>query len=40
MIFQNFINNILKKYLDYFMVIYLDDIIIYNKTLEKYMVHV
>jgi len=38
--YQNFINNILRKYLDDFMVAYLDDILIYFKTLEKHIKHV
>ena len=34
--YQTIINNILVKYLDIFTVIYLDDIFIYFKILEKY----
>jgi Reverse transcriptase (RNA-dependent DNA polymerase) len=35
-IYQALINNILRKYLDDFIVIYLDDIFIYNKNEKKY----
>ena len=34
--FQVYINNILRKYLDYFVVVYLDNILIYLKTYEDY----
>ena len=30
--FQAFINNVLKKYLDVFVIIYLDNILIYSQT--------
>src|SRR5271163_792015 len=33
-------NDIFKKYLDQFVVIYLDDILIYSKTKEEYLKHV
>jgi len=35
-IFQIIINHILKEYIDRIVVVYLDDIFIFNKTLEKY----
>ena len=34
--YQAIVNNILAEYLDIFAVIYLDDIFIYSKTLEKH----
>ena len=30
----------LKEYSDVFMVIHLDDIVVYNKTLKEYIIHV
>jgi hypothetical protein len=39
-LYQNLINNILRKYLDDFVVAYLDDILIYLKTKEKHIKHV
>ena len=38
--FQAFINNVLWEYLNQFMVIYLDDILIYFKTKEQHVQHV
>jgi signal peptidase I len=38
--FQNLINNILRQYLDDFCTAYLDDILIYSKTLKEYKRHV
>jgi hypothetical protein len=35
-IWQVFINNVLRKYLDVFVIIYLDDILIFSKTEEEY----
>ncbi len=35
-IFQVIINYILKEYIDRIVIIYLNDIFIFNKTLEKY----
>jgi hypothetical protein len=34
--FQVYINNILRKYLDVFVVVYLDDILIYLKIYDDY----
>ena len=34
--FQVYINNVLRKYLDYFVVVYLDDILIYLKTYKDH----
>jgi hypothetical protein len=38
--YQNFINNILRRYLDDFVVAYLNNILIYSKTKEKHIKHV
>ena len=38
--FQTYINNVLRKYLDKFVTIYLDDILVYFKTKKKYVLHV
>jgi len=35
-LFQAIINYILREYLDIFVIIYLDNILIYLKTLDKY----
>ena len=34
--FQAFINNVLRKYLDIFVIIYFNDILIYSQTEEDY----
>jgi hypothetical protein len=39
-IFQTYIKEALKNYLDIFCVAYLDDICIYNRFIEKYKEHV
>ena len=39
-IFQTFINNILKKYLDIFYTAYLNNILIYNNIKKEYIHHV
>jgi hypothetical protein len=39
-IFQHMMNDIFWKYLDHFVVIYLDDILIYSKNKEEYEYHV
>src|SRR6266545_2709612 len=38
--FQRLINQVLRKYLGKFVLVYLDDIIIYSKTFEKHKEHV
>jgi hypothetical protein len=38
--YQSLINNILRKYLDDFVIAYLNDILIYSKTKEKHIKHV
>jgi Reverse transcriptase (RNA-dependent DNA polymerase) len=38
--YQSLINNILRKYLDDFMVAYLNNILIYSKTKEEHIKHV
>ena len=38
--YQSLINNILRRYLDDFMIVYLDDILIYSKTKEEHIKHV
>ena len=38
--FQTYINNVLREYLDKFVTIYLNDILIYFKTKKKYVHHV
>jgi Reverse transcriptase (RNA-dependent DNA polymerase) len=39
-LYQSLINNIFRKYLDDFMVAYLDDILIYLKTKKEHIKHV
>jgi hypothetical protein len=39
-LYQNLINNILRRYLDDFVVAYLDDILIYLKIKEEHIKHV
>jgi hypothetical protein len=39
-IFQKFMNDILRKYLNVFCIAYLDDILIYNRTREEHLSHV
>ena len=38
--FQNMINHVLREHLDVFVVVYLDDILIYSKTMEEHKQHV
>ena len=37
--FYNLMNDVLFDFFDSFMVVYLDDIVIYNPTLEDHLVH-
>ena len=37
---QAYINNVLRKFLDVFVVVYLDDIVVYSKTKEDHIRHV
>ena len=39
-IFQKFINDILRPFLDQFCTAFLDDILIYSDTLEEHYIHV
>jgi hypothetical protein len=39
-VFQHVINDIFREYLDHFVVIYLDDILIYSKNEEEYEHHI
>ena len=39
-VFQNLINDVLRKYLDQFIVAYLDDILIFSSTEEEHVCHV
>jgi hypothetical protein len=39
-LYQSLINNIFRRYLDDFMVAYLNDIFIYSKTKKEYIKHV
>lgn len=39
-VFQNMMNDIFSDYLDHFVVIYLDDILVYSKTQEDHDIHV
>ena len=38
--FQTYLNNVLRKYLDKFVIVYLNDILIYFKTKKKHVHHV
>ena len=38
--FQAFINNVLKKYLDIFIIMYFNDILIYSRTEEEHKQHI
>jgi hypothetical protein len=38
--FQNYINNFLRKYLDYFVIVYLNDVLIFSAIQKKHIEHV
>lgn len=39
-VFQNLVNDVLRDFLDRFVFVYLDDILIFSKNLEEHRVHV
>ena len=39
-IFQKIINNTLREYFDVFVIVYLNNILIYSKTLKKHVKHI
>ena len=38
--FQTYINNVLREYLNMFMIIYLNNILVYSKNKENYKKHI
>ena len=38
--FQIFVNNVLRRYLNQFVIVYLDDIVVYSKTKKEHVQHV
>jgi len=40
MMFQTFVNNVLQRYLNQFIIVYLNDILVYSKTKKKHVQHV
>ena len=38
--FQTFVNNVLRRYLDQFVIVYLNDILIYSKIKKEYVQYV
>jgi hypothetical protein len=39
-IFQAIINHVLRRFIDQFVVVYLNDILIFNKTLKEYRTYI
>ena len=38
-VFMDLMNQVFKEYLDYFVIIFIDDILIYSPSLEEHEVH-
>ena len=38
--FQTFVNNVLQRYLNQFIIVYLNNILVYSKTKKKHVQHV
>ena len=38
--FQTFVNNVLRRYLNQFIIVYLNDILVYSKTKKEHVQHV
>src|SRR6266542_1340595 len=38
--FQKLMNKVLKEYIDEFVIVYIDDLLIYSKTFEEYLEHI
>ena len=38
--FQTFVNNVLRRYLNQFVIVYLNDILVYSKTTKEHVQHV
>ena len=39
-IYQDMLNDVLREYLDVFVVVYLDDILVYSRILEEYQLYI